>query len=41
MLRQETDLEIDLLQKKIGKKDREVRHLKLELESMNELDLER
>ena len=41
MLRQETDLQIDLLQKEVGKKDREVRHLKLELESMNELDLER
>ena len=41
MLRADTDLQIEMLQKEIVKKGREVKQLKIELDSQNELDGER
>jgi hypothetical protein len=41
MLRSDTDLQIEMLNKEHIKKSREVKQLKMELESQNELDIER
>lgn len=41
MLRVDTDLQIEMLQKELIKRGREMKQLKVELDSQNELDIER